>query len=129
MARSVYATRSRRTPLDVLYERQTPLRHVCSWAVPSPAAERNGATWTVLRPHMVSGRCINSPMNLVAALGTYAAMSKELGVPLRFPGSLATWNARDMRRHGRKITPFRPRACQAFSSPRLAALKKSTGRP
>jgi nucleoside-diphosphate-sugar epimerase len=56
-------------------------------------AQRNGATWTVLRPHMVFEPSINSPMNLVTALGTYAAISRELGVPLCFPGSLATWDA------------------------------------
>ena len=55
-------------------------------------AEKNGASWTVLRPHLVMGPSLNSPMNLVTSLGTYAAMSRELGVPLRFPGRQAGWN-------------------------------------
>jgi nucleoside-diphosphate-sugar epimerase len=55
-------------------------------------AENNGASWTVLRPHLVMGPSLNSPMNLVTSLGAYAAMSRELGVPLRFPGRQAGWN-------------------------------------
>jgi nucleoside-diphosphate-sugar epimerase len=56
-------------------------------------AQRHGATWTVLRPHMVFGPSIASPMNLVTGLATFAAISRELGVPLRFPGSWGTWSA------------------------------------
>jgi nucleoside-diphosphate-sugar epimerase len=50
-------------------------------------AAKNGASWTVLRPHLVMGPSLNSPMNLVTGLATYAAMSRELGLPLRFPGT------------------------------------------
>ena len=32
-------------------------------------AEKNGASWTVLRPHLVMGPSLNSPMNLVTGLG------------------------------------------------------------
>jgi nucleoside-diphosphate-sugar epimerase len=52
----------------------------------------NGASWTVLRPHLVMGPSLNSPMNLVTSLATYAAMSRELGLPLRFPGTKEGWN-------------------------------------
>jgi nucleoside-diphosphate-sugar epimerase len=55
-------------------------------------AENNRASWTVLRPHLVIGPSLNSPMNLVTSLGAYAAMSRELGIPLRFPGRQAGWN-------------------------------------
>ena len=55
-------------------------------------SEKNGASWTVLRPHLVMGPSLNSPMNLVTSLAAYAAMSRELGVPLRFPGTQAGWN-------------------------------------
>jgi nucleoside-diphosphate-sugar epimerase len=55
--------------------------------------EKNGSSWTVLRPHLVMGPSINSPMNLVTGLATYAAMSRELGIPLRYPGRQAGWNA------------------------------------
>src|SRR5271154_2197989 len=55
-------------------------------------AGKNGASWTVLRPHLVMGPSLNSPMNLVTSLATYAAMSRELGLPLRFPGTKEGWN-------------------------------------
>jgi len=56
-------------------------------------ADKNGASWTVLRPHLVMGPSLNSPMNLVTGLATYAAMSRELGLPLRFPGIKEGWNS------------------------------------
>jgi hypothetical protein len=54
--------------------------------------EKNGATWTVLRPHLVMGPSLNSPMNLLTGLATYAAISRERGLPLRHPGSREGWN-------------------------------------
>jgi len=66
------------------YHRQEDI--VVEWAA------RNGASWTVLRPHLVMGPSLNSPMNLVTGLATYAAMSRELGLPLRFPGTREGWN-------------------------------------
>src|ERR1700687_4153720 len=38
------------------------------------------------------GPSLNSPMNLVTSLATYAAMTRELGLPLRFPGTKEGWN-------------------------------------
>jgi nucleoside-diphosphate-sugar epimerase len=55
-------------------------------------SSKYGASWTVLRPHLVMGPSLNSPMNLVASLAAYAAMSRELGLPLRFPGRREGWN-------------------------------------
>jgi nucleoside-diphosphate-sugar epimerase len=43
-------------------------------------------TFTVLRPQVVMGYAVSSPMNLVAALGVYASVMRELGRPLHFPG-------------------------------------------
>ena len=43
-------------------------------------------TFTVLRPQLVFGYAISSPMNIVAAIGAYAAVQRELGQPLKFPG-------------------------------------------
>lgn len=45
-----------------------------------------GWTFTVLRPQIVFGYAVSSPMNIVAAIGTYAAVMRELGRPLAFPG-------------------------------------------
>ena len=55
-------------------------------------SSKNGASWTVLRPHLVMVPRLNSPMNLMTSLATYAAMSRELGLPLRFPGHREGWN-------------------------------------
>ena len=54
--------------------------------------EKNGASWTVLRPHLVMGPSLNSPMNLVTGLLPTPAMSRELGLPLRYPGRREGWN-------------------------------------
>ncbi len=45
-----------------------------------------GWSWTVLRPQVVFGLAIGSHMNALACVAAYAALSKELGMPLRFPG-------------------------------------------
>jgi nucleoside-diphosphate-sugar epimerase len=46
------------------------------------------AAWTfsILRPQLVFGYAVSSPMNIVGAIGAYAAMQRELGEPLAFPG-------------------------------------------
>jgi nucleoside-diphosphate-sugar epimerase len=51
------------------------------------------SSWTALRPHAVCGFSIGSPMNLVTLIAVYAAISKELGLPLRFPGKSGAYNA------------------------------------
>jgi len=56
-------------------------------------SEKTGTGWTVLRPHVVLGPSLNSPMNLVTGVATYAAISRELGLPLRFPGRKEGWNS------------------------------------
>lgn len=43
-------------------------------------------TWSCLRPHTVMGFRIGNPLNLLSVLAVYAAISKELGLPLKFPG-------------------------------------------
>ncbi len=49
--------------------------------------------WSALRPHTVCGFALGNPMNLIMNLAVYAAVSKELGLPLRFPGKPGTFNA------------------------------------
>ena len=51
--------------------------------------KQNGKTWTwsALRPHIVSGYSVGNPFNLICLIAVYAAISKELGLPLRFPGT------------------------------------------
>lgn len=43
-------------------------------------------SWSALRPSVVIGRALGNPMNLAIAIAAYASMSRELGLPLRFPG-------------------------------------------
>ncbi len=48
-----------------------------------------GASWrfTILRPQAVIGFALGSAMNMLSALGCYAAICRELGFPLTYPGS------------------------------------------
>ena len=50
-------------------------------------------TWAHLIPPYVTGFSERAPMNLVMAIAVLATLSRELGVPLRFPGQAASWNA------------------------------------
>jgi len=43
-------------------------------------------SWSAIRPAVVGGFALGNPMNLALAIAVYASMSKELGLPLRFPG-------------------------------------------
>ena len=42
--------------------------------------------WSAIRPSVVAGTALGNPMNLVMVIAVYASISKELGLPLRFPG-------------------------------------------
>lgn len=44
-------------------------------------------TWSALRPQTVCGFALGNPMNIATGLAVYAAISKELGLPLRYPGT------------------------------------------
>jgi nucleoside-diphosphate-sugar epimerase len=58
-------------------------------------ARRQGKGWhfTVLRPEAVCGYAVGNPMNLSMVIEVYAVISKELGLPLRFPGPLPAYRA------------------------------------
>ncbi|WP_183576760.1 SDR family oxidoreductase [Mucilaginibacter sp. X5P1] len=43
-------------------------------------------TWSAIRPSVVAGTALGNPMNLVLVIAVYASITKELGLPLRFPG-------------------------------------------
>ena len=45
-------------------------------------------TFTIFRPPAVVGFAVGSPMNTILTVGLYAAISRELGLALRFPGGL-----------------------------------------
>ncbi len=42
--------------------------------------------WSAIRPSVVGGVALGNPMNLAMVIAVYASISKELGLPLRFPG-------------------------------------------
>ena len=56
------------------------------------AAERGFAV-TVLRPEGVIGYAVGNPMNLLMVIAVYASICRELGQPLRFPGTVAAYDA------------------------------------
>ncbi|CAJ2675369.1 unnamed protein product [Trifolium pratense] len=53
--------------------------------------KKKGMTWFVTRPHVIFGFSPYSMMNLIGTLCVYAAICKHEGLPLKFPGSKATW--------------------------------------
>ncbi|ATY31531.1 SDR family oxidoreductase [Sphingomonas psychrotolerans] len=70
------------------------------------AAERDGFTWSVHRPHTVIGRAVGNAMNMGTTLAVYATLCRETGRPFTFPGSAAQWSgltdmtdARQLARH------------------------------
>ena len=56
------------------------------------AAERDGFTWSVHRPHTIIGQAVGNAMNMGSTLAVYASLCRELGRPFRFPGSQAQWD-------------------------------------
>jgi hypothetical protein len=58
-------------------------------------AEAAGKSWApvVLRPDVVCGSVVGHGFNIVMLIAVYAAISKALGVPLRYPGSPAAYRA------------------------------------
>ena len=58
-------------------------------------AYQQGKTWdwVELRPQTLCGFSPGSPMSIMPAIAVYAAVSKELGLPLRFPGKHGAYSA------------------------------------
>lgn len=50
-------------------------------------------TWSALRPSVVCGFSLGNPMNLAMVIAIYASISKELGLPLRFPGKPGAYSS------------------------------------
>jgi nucleoside-diphosphate-sugar epimerase len=49
--------------------------------------------WVELRPQTLCGFAPGTPMSLLPAIAVYAAVSRELGLPLRFPGKPRAYDA------------------------------------
>lgn len=56
------------------------------------AAQRDGFTWSVHRPHTVIGKAVGNAMNMGTTLAVYASLCRDTGRPFVFPGSTAQWN-------------------------------------
>ncbi|MDM7957342.1 SDR family oxidoreductase [Blastomonas sp.] len=57
------------------------------------AAERDGFSWSVHRPHTVIGKALGNAMNMGTTLAVYATLCRETGRPFTFPGSAAQWRS------------------------------------
>lgn len=56
------------------------------------AADRDGFSWSVHRPHTIIGLAVGNAMNMGTTLAVYATICRETGRRFRFPGSAAQWN-------------------------------------
>jgi nucleoside-diphosphate-sugar epimerase len=50
-------------------------------------------SWSSWRPHGLCGASVGSAMNQLTALAVYASISRELGLPLKFPGKPEAFRA------------------------------------
>jgi len=57
------------------------------------AAERDGFTWSVHRPHTLIGWALGNAMNMGVTLAVYAAICRETGRRFQYPGSQQQWEA------------------------------------
>jgi nucleoside-diphosphate-sugar epimerase len=57
------------------------------------AAARDGYGWSIHRPHTIIGHAVGNAMNMGTTLAVDASICKELGKPMRFPGSSVQWNS------------------------------------
>lgn len=56
------------------------------------AAEKDGFTWSIHRPHTVIGHAVGNLMNMGTTLAVYASLCKETENKMIWPGSSAQWN-------------------------------------
>jgi nucleoside-diphosphate-sugar epimerase len=56
------------------------------------AAERQGFSWSVHRPHTIIGFAVGNAMNMGVTLAVWATICRETGRQFLFPGSPMQWN-------------------------------------
>ncbi len=49
--------------------------------------------WSAMRPSVVCGVALGNPMNLALVIAIYASLSRELHLPLRFPGKSGAYHS------------------------------------
>jgi nucleoside-diphosphate-sugar epimerase len=57
------------------------------------AAAKDGFTWSVHRPHTVTGVAVGNAMNMATTLAVYASICKQTNCPFVFPGSKVQWDS------------------------------------
>ncbi|MBA1200680.1 SDR family oxidoreductase [Pseudomonas capeferrum] len=57
------------------------------------AAARDVFSWSVHRPHTVTGVAVGNAMNMATTLAVYATVCKRTGRPFVFPGSRVQWDS------------------------------------
>ena len=57
------------------------------------AANRDGYSWSVDRPHTIIGYALGNAMNMGVTLAVYATICRETGRPFLFPGSSVQWGS------------------------------------
>jgi nucleoside-diphosphate-sugar epimerase len=55
------------------------------------AANRDGFTWSIHRPHTVIGKAVGNLMNMGTTLAVYGSICKYMGKSFKWPGSKAQW--------------------------------------
>jgi nucleoside-diphosphate-sugar epimerase len=60
-------------------------------------------TWSASRPCFLVDFAPERPRNIPSLVGAYAAICRELGVPLDFPGTPACWNGLSEATHARQL--------------------------
>jgi nucleoside-diphosphate-sugar epimerase len=48
-------------------------------------------SWTALRPSCICGFAVGNPMNMATVIAVYAAICRELALPLRYPGTVRAY--------------------------------------
>jgi nucleoside-diphosphate-sugar epimerase len=62
------------------------------------AADRHGFAYTIWRPQVTVGPNVGVELNIIPAIGAYAAIAREEGLPFAFPGGPSfVWEAVDVR--------------------------------
>ena len=86
------------------------------------AAESQGFTWSVHRPHTIIGYALGNAMNMGVTLAVYAAICRETERPFVFPGSRQQWegltdvtDARILARHLEWAATSEAASNQAFN--------------
>jgi nucleoside-diphosphate-sugar epimerase len=56
-------------------------------------AESDGFGYSIFRPEAVCGIAPGNPLNLLLVIAVYAAICREVGIPMRFPGTRGNYEA------------------------------------